>query len=107
MVGISESDRNMLRFLWLEEPSDPNSKIIHLHFTRLVFGLRPSPAILEAVILHHLEQYISEEPELIKLIESSLYVNDLVCSAEDEDKAFECYTKSKTILSKAGMNKRK
>jgi len=30
MVGISESDRNMLRFLWLEEPSEPNSKIVHL-----------------------------------------------------------------------------
>ena len=73
----------------------------------MVFGLRPSPAILGAVISHHLEQYHSEEPELVKLIESSLYVDDLVCGAEDEDKAFEYYTKSKAILFKAGMNLRK
>ena len=55
MLGISEIYRNMLRFLWLEEPSNPNSKLIHLCFTRLVFGLCPSPSILGAVLSHHLE----------------------------------------------------
>ena len=38
MVGISESDRNVLRFLWFEEPSNPNSEVIHLCFARLVLG---------------------------------------------------------------------
>lgn len=91
----------------MENPSDPNSKLIHLRFTRLVFGLRPSPAIFGDVISHHLEQYRSGNPKLVELIESSLYVNDLVCGAEDEDQAFELYTKSKLILCKAGMNLRK
>jgi hypothetical protein len=27
-VEVDESDRNFLRFLWLEDPNDPNSKII-------------------------------------------------------------------------------
>ena len=47
MIRISESHRNMLRFIWLEEPINPNGKLIHLRFTRLVFGLRLSPAILQ------------------------------------------------------------
>ena len=98
MIGISETDRNMLRFLWLEEPSNPSSKFIHLRFTRLVFGLRSSPAILGAVLSHHLEMYKTEEPELVALIESSLYVDDLICEAEDEAQAFKCYSKSKNIL---------
>ena len=104
MIGISETDRNMLCFLWLEEPSNPNSKLIHLRFTRLVFGLHPSPAILGAVLSHHLETYNTEEPKLVAPIESSLYVDDLICGAEDDAQAFKCYSKSKNILAKAGMN---
>ena len=104
MIGISKTDRNMLRFLWLEEPSNPNSKLIHLRFTRFVFGLHSSPAILGAVLSHHLEMHKTEEPELVALIESSLYVDDLICGAEDEAQAFKCYSKSKNILAKAGMN---
>lgn len=46
MIGIEETDRDMLRFLWLSNPYDVNSELLHLRFTRLVFGLRPSPVIL-------------------------------------------------------------
>ena len=50
MVGMHPNDRDMLRFLWPEDPERLNSKIRHLRFCRLVFGLRPSPAILNATI---------------------------------------------------------
>ena len=33
MISVNESDRDMLRFLWFEEPPNPNSGIIHLRFT--------------------------------------------------------------------------
>ena len=46
MVGIQEDQRDFLRFLWLDDPKSENPKIVHYKFTRLVFGLRPSPAIL-------------------------------------------------------------
>jgi len=55
MIGIDEADRDMLRFLWPTNPFDVNSTLDHLRFTRLVFGLKPSPAILGAVILKHCE----------------------------------------------------
>ena len=58
MVGIQDDQRDFLRFLWFDDPSLENPKIIHLKFTRLVFGLRPSPAILGATIQHHLKLYI-------------------------------------------------
>ena len=61
MVGISETDKDMLRFLWFKDPGDLNSEIEHLRFTRLVFGLRPSPAILGSTIRHHLDAQLSEE----------------------------------------------
>ena len=46
----------------VSDPSKADSQIIQLHFTRVVFGLRPSPAILGAVILHHLDKYNREQP---------------------------------------------
>ena len=54
MVSVAEEDRDMLRFLWMKDPLKVDSEIIQFWFTRLVFGLRPSPAILGAVISLHL-----------------------------------------------------
>ena len=53
----------------------------HLHFMRLVFGVRPTPAVLGAVIDHHLAKYEEKFPDLVHKIESFLYV-DLVAGAD-------------------------
>ena len=60
MIGIAPADRDVLRFLWFQDPSKLDSPIILFWFTRVVFGLRPSLAILGAVILHHLDKYSGE-----------------------------------------------
>lgn len=85
MIGISEMDRDMVRFLWFEDPNNPNSEIVHLRFTRLVFGLRPSSAILASTIRHHLDTHVSEEfkPGFIELLKNSLYVDDLVTATSE------------------------
>ena len=79
MVGIAKEDRDMLRFLWLKEPFKADSEIVSYRFTRLVFGLRPSLAVLGAVIALHVEKYGSEYPRIVDLIDQSLYVDDLRC----------------------------
>ena len=56
MISINQSDRDMLRYLLLKDPTDINSEISHFKFTQLVFGLHPSPAILGSVITHHLRK---------------------------------------------------
>ena len=109
MVGINETDRDMLRFLWLKDPDDMTSELVHLRFTRLVFGLRPSPAILVSTIRHHLDAQVSEEfkPDFIQLLKNSLYVDDLVTGEEDEMKTLELYSRSKSIMQRGGFNLRK
>ena len=49
MIGINQVDRDMLRPLWLKDPFVLNSEIAQLRFCSLVFGLRPSSAILGAL----------------------------------------------------------
>ena len=109
MVGINEADKDMLRFLWFNDPGDINSDIIHLRFTRLVFGLRPSPAILGLTIRHHLDAQISEEfkAELIERLKNSLYIDYLVTGKENEAKALDLYSRSKSIMKRGGFNLRK
>lgn len=109
MVGINEADKDMLRFLWFNDPGDINSDIIHLRFTRLIFGLGPSPAILGSTIRHHSDTQISEEfkAELIERLKNSLYVDDLVTGEENEAKALDLYSRSRSIMKRGGFNLRK
>ena len=95
MIGINEEDRDMLRFLWLKDAKDPHSDILKLRFCRLVFGLRSSPAILGATIQHHLKKHEKQEPEIVEHLKKSLYVDDFVSGAENDEKALEIYKGSK------------
>ncbi len=107
MVEIDLNDQEMLRFLWLEDPQSLNSRIKHLRFCRLAFGLRPSPAILSATIFKHLNLYEDQYPELIELIRKSLYIDDFLSGGSNDNQAFDIYQKSKEIRSKGGFNLRK
>lgn len=109
MVGINEADRDMLRFLCFKEPGELNSEIVHLRLTRLVFGLRPSPALLALTIRHHLDAQVSEEfrEELIDLLKNSLYVDDLVTGEATETAVSELSSKSKKVMQQGGLNLRK
>ena len=82
MIEIEESDRDMLRFLWFSDPFDVKGEIQHLRFTRLVFGLKLSPAILRNVIGLHCLNFKTEYPDLVQLVDHSLYVDDLISGAD-------------------------
>ena len=107
MVGIQDDQRDFLRFLWFDDPSLENPKIIHLKFTRLVFGLRPSPAILGATIQHHLKLYKQSDPEMFKLLEKSFYVDDLLTGESNDEKALTIYHRAKQLMAEGGFNLRK
>jgi len=95
MIGIEETDRDMLRFVWPFNPQDIDSDLIHLRFTRLVFGLKPSPAILGAVILKHCERFKDSHPGVCKVIENDLYVDDLITGEDSVEKVFKLYKAAK------------
>ena len=107
MVAIDDKNKDMVRFLWLKEPNDPNSELVQLRFTRLVFGLRPSPAILSSTIRHHLETQKDADPQLIELLKKSLYVDDFVSGADNEKEACEISSNAKLIMQKGAFNLRK
>ena len=107
MVGIDHVDRDMLRFLWVKNIQEPIPEIIEFRFTRLVFGLRPSPAMLGATINHHLNLYEDENPDAVKVLKNGLYVDDLVSGAPSDDEALDIYKGTKGIMLAGGFNLRK
>lgn len=103
-VGIKGQHRDMLRFLWFQDPFADELKIVPFRFNRLVFGLRPSPSGLGATIKHHLQLLTQDEPEIAQLLENLFYVDDLITGADDDQRAFVIYQKSKEMMSKGGFN---
>ena len=72
-------------------------KVIVLKFARVVFGVSSSPFLLNATIKHHVEKYTSLYPELVRDLLRSIYIDDIVFGADDEESAFDLYVKSKGI----------
>ena len=107
MDGIQKDHQHFLRFLWFDDPSTERPNVIHLKFTRLVFGLRPSQAILGAIILHHLELQRKSDPQLTQLLEKSFYVDDLLTGEDNDKTAFAIYKRAKKLMSEGGFNLRK
>ena len=100
MISVEERDRDVLRFLWVNNIDENDVKIRPLRFTRVVFGVSSSPFLLNSTIRYHLERYRDSHPELIKRLVDSFYVDDVVTGAPTEDEAFQLYTDSKKILKK-------
>ena len=106
-VEVNEADRNFLRFLWLENPKDPNSKIIMYRFCRVVFGLNASPFLLNATLRHHISKYNSIDPEFVRKLLDSFYVDDLVTGEDDSNEAYKLFGKARERMANAGFRLRK
>ena len=107
MISIAEQDRDVLRFLCFDNALLDEPTMIELRFTRVVFGVSSSPFLLNATVKHHLEKFIATHPETVTSILQSIYVDDVVFGAEDEDSAYKLYLESKQILRNGSFNLRK
>ena len=109
MITIKEEDRDALRFLWLKRVDEGLTEVVAYRFCRLVFGLKPSPAILGSTIRNHLSNCSKSDPEsrVIKVLEEDLYVDDLATGTDSEEEAINLYRSAKAVMKKGGFNLRK
>ena len=107
MISVTEKDRDVLRFLWFNDLTKDDPDMIELRFARVVFGVSSSPFLLNATIKHHLEKFLASHPETVTSILHSIYVDDVVFGAEDEEGAYKLYHESKEIMQEGSFNLRK
>ena len=79
-IRIYKSERDTLRFHWR---ADAHSEIETYRFTRVLFGLTPSPFLLGGVLEYHLNSWAKKYPEEVKRLRRSFYVDDLLTGGQN------------------------
>ena len=91
-----------LRFHWVDSLESKTIQI--LRFARLVFGLTQSSFILEGTLKKHFQNYRESFKELIKIIETDMYVDDLVTGGNNLEEVKEIKQNSVQLFKKGGFN---
>ena len=102
-VGLHEADRDFTRFLWLSDPTNPESPFETFRFKVIPFGLSSSPFILNATLLHHLNLY---DTAVAKDVRDNLYVDNVVTGCDTEIDALQYYYKARHTMKSANFNLR-
>ena len=106
-IEIKPGERNLFRFLWIDDINSSNPEVITLRFTRLVFGLVCSPFILNVTLRNHLSKYENTDPSFVDTVVRALYVDDFASGKDSVKDGFELYRKLKSRFREGGFNMRK
>ena len=87
-MQLAETDRNYTHFLWLSDPSNPESEFAIYKFRVVLFGSVSSPFMLHAAIHCHLT---AEHSSVAKDILANLYVDNILSGSPTEACSVEYY----------------
>ncbi|XP_006816814.1 uncharacterized protein LOC102806523 [Saccoglossus kowalevskii] len=101
-VRLNEKDRDFTKFLWLSDPSDPESQFNVYRFTSVLFGAVSSHFILNAFVKTHLESNasISTSSDL----QQNIYVDNVVSDVDNNAEAVNYYNEANTLMKSCGFN---
>ena len=66
VVSVADEDKDVLRFLWLDDVNSELPRIKVLRFARVVFGVSSSPFLLNATIKHHMNRYKEVDQQFVE-----------------------------------------
>ena len=95
-ICVRREDRDVHRFLW-----KPDDRVRTIRFTRVPFGNKSSPFLLNATIKHHLN--LCPQSEVVEELKENLYVDDWLTGADSINDGQAKFIEASFILSKAGM----
>ncbi|MCP4490541.1 MAG: DDE-type integrase/transposase/recombinase [Gammaproteobacteria bacterium] len=104
-ICIKVSDRDVTRFFWYKDPTNPTTEnnIKVFRFCRVVFGIVCSPFLLGATLKYHLQHQMSSVAE--KTIDN-VYVDNVLTGSETTQQATTIYHELKNVFRDASMNLR-
>ena len=102
-MQLSPADRDVVRFLWLKDPSKPVSdeNIVVYRFCRVIWGIICSAFLLAATIIHHLNK---DNDDISRDIKRNMYIDNLISGVPNHEEAAEYYEKTKIKFGTASMN---
>ena len=105
-IGIQKKDRDVTRFLWFHDPSQPEQVEGNLdvyQFCRVPFGIICSPFLLEGTLKFHLQ---NEGSLVAQRIADNIYVDNVSIGTDSVEGAYQIYKEARSIFKKASMNLR-
>ena len=102
-VRLSEADRDMTRFLWLSDPTDPESDFQTYRFRSVLFGSASSPFMLNAVLQTHFDNHKTPVTQDMK---DNLYVDNVITGRNTDTEALKYYQESRSVMAEAKFNLR-
>jgi transposase InsO family protein len=104
-VGLNEADRDLVRFLWVDDVTKPIDEVtlVTYRFTRTPFGVASSPFLLNMVLQ---ELFADAENPILQQVCKRFYVDNFILSVNSEVQAVELYELVTERLASAGFNLR-
>ena len=56
-IAIDEEQKDMMRFLWIDDMNKDNPYVEVYRFCRVIFGMKCSPFLHNATLRHHITNY--------------------------------------------------
>ena len=107
MVAVGKDDRDVRRFIWVDNPFTELPKLKTYQFMHVIFGVSSSPFLLNATIRFHLEKHLGQNEILVKQLLCSTYVADIIAGGQTEEEVLQLCSQSKEIFCEGGFNLRK
>ena len=95
-VSLREEDRDVHRFLWLQD-----AEVRVMRFRRVTFGVNCSPYLLNATIRHHLAR--CDESHVVRELKDNMYVDDWLTGADSPEEATCMFAEASSIMADAKM----
>ena len=112
-ILLSENQRSYVRFLWFADCRNidfehfDNNELVENEVCRVLFGLKPSPFLLNGTLRKHIMIYKPGYSDIVHELIRSLHVDDLITGKDTVDEAFSFYVQAKHLLSEGSFNLRK
>ena len=106
-IAVDKDQRDLMRFLWIENLEDEEPKIIVFRFASVLFGMSCSPFCLNATLDFHVRQYYKENIDMAEKVIRAFYIDDWSCGAANGEEAVELFKEVKSCLAAGGFNLRK
>ncbi|GFT78051.1 DUF1758 domain-containing protein [Trichonephila clavipes] len=102
-VELDDSDKNVTKLFWTDNPESFSESLEVLRFNRVLFGINSSPFLLTATIKYHLKKYSSLFPQTHELLNKFVYVDDVLGGQSTVASAYTTSVECVQIFNEANM----
>ena len=99
-VGVPESDRPSIRFLWREAPI---SELVVYQYTRHIFGAKDSPTCANYALRRTAGDNRSQHPEVVPIVEKNFHMDDYLDSCTSKNESLQSSREISCLLRKGGF----